>query len=126
MFKKVRKKPLIVEAVRYDGNEEQIKHLLESARKRGKHLPYLNRLISAFDSKEKTIPTIDQPLLDPLSDRELEVLRLLPTNLTTPEIAGEMVIGVNTVRTHIKNIYSKLSVHKRSEAVRRAKELHLL
>ena len=67
-----------------------------------------------------------QPLPEALSERELEVLRYLRTNLTTPEIAEEMVLGVNTVRTHIKNIYSKLNVHKRWDAVQRAEELGLL
>jgi len=67
-----------------------------------------------------------QALPEALSERELEVLRYLRTNLTTPEIADEMVIGVNTVRTHIKNIYSKLNVHKRFEAVERGKELKLI
>ncbi len=69
---------------------------------------------------------VSQPLIEPLSDRELDVLRYLPSNLTTPEIADEMMISINTVRTHIKNIYQKLGVHKRSEAVRRAQEVKLL
>ena len=68
---------------------------------------------------------IPQPLLDPLSERELEVLGHLAGSLTTPEIAAEMVLSVNTIRTHIKNIYQKLGVHKRSEAVQRAHGLGL-
>lgn len=67
-----------------------------------------------------------QPLLEPLSERELDVLGYLAGSLTTPEIAEEMVLSVNTVRTHIKNIYQKLGVHKRSAAVHQAKMLHLL
>ena len=69
---------------------------------------------------------IPQPLLDPLSERELEVLVFLASSLTTPEIASEMVLSVNTIRTHIKNIYQKLGVHKRSEAVRQARGLNLI
>jgi LuxR family maltose regulon positive regulatory protein len=67
-----------------------------------------------------------QPLLDPLSDRELEILRLLTTHLTGTEIASELSISANTVRFHTKNIYSKLGVHSRAEAVERAWALALL
>ncbi|MEZ4865558.1 MAG: LuxR C-terminal-related transcriptional regulator [Caldilineaceae bacterium] len=65
-------------------------------------------------------------LLEPLSDRELEVLRLLNTDLKGPEIARELVVSLNTMRTHTKNIYSKLGVNSRRAAVRRAKELELI
>lgn len=65
-------------------------------------------------------------LPDPLSPRELEVLRFLKTDLTTPEIAAELVVSVSTVRSHIKNIYSKLDVHSRYEAADRASALGLL
>jgi LuxR family maltose regulon positive regulatory protein len=61
-----------------------------------------------------------------LSERELEILSLLNGPLSTPEIAGQLIISANTVRTHIKNIYGKLGVHGRSAAVRRAKELSVL
>ena len=54
------------------------------------------------------------------------MLRLLTTTLSAPEIAEELVISVNTVRSHIKSIYSKLDVHRRMEAVQRAEELGLL
>ncbi len=67
-----------------------------------------------------------QPLIDPLSDRELEILRLLTTHLTGTEIATELSISANTVRFHTKNIYSKLGVHSRAEAVERAWALALL
>jgi len=65
-------------------------------------------------------------LTEPLSARELEILRLLRTHLTSTEMADELCISVNTVRYHIKNIYSKLGVHSRSEAAQRARELGLL
>ena len=65
-------------------------------------------------------------LLDPLSKRELEVLRLLTTDLSSTAIAQELYISTNTVRTHIKNIYSKLNVHSRDEAVERSAKLGLL
>jgi LuxR family transcriptional regulator, maltose regulon positive regulatory protein len=66
------------------------------------------------------------PLLDPLSDAELRVLRYLPTNLKTPEIAAELFVSANTVRTHVRHIYAKLDAHDRTEAVARARELRLL
>jgi LuxR family maltose regulon positive regulatory protein len=64
-------------------------------------------------------------LLDPLSDRELDVLRLLRSELSGPDIARELTVSLHTVRTHTKNIYSKLGVNSRREAVRRADELGL-
>jgi LuxR family maltose regulon positive regulatory protein len=67
-----------------------------------------------------------QPLVDPLSERELDVLRLLTSDLTGPEIARELTVSVNTMRTHTKNIYSKLGVTSRRAAVRHAEQLHLL
>jgi LuxR family maltose regulon positive regulatory protein len=66
------------------------------------------------------------PLVEPPSERELQVLRLMAAGLSGPEIAEELVIAVSTVRSHIKSIYSKLDVHSRHEAVERAKALHLL
>jgi LuxR family maltose regulon positive regulatory protein len=65
-------------------------------------------------------------LLDPLSERELEVLRLLATTLSGPEIADELVISLGTFRSHTKRIYSKLDVHSRLDAVARAQTLGLL
>ena len=65
-------------------------------------------------------------LLEPLSDRETAVLRYLPTALSKAEIASEMFVSVNTVKTHMKNIYRKLDVTDRSHAVRRARTLHLV
>ena len=61
-----------------------------------------------------------------LSPGELRVLRYLPTNLTRPEIAAELWVSVNTIGTHIRNIYAKLGADDRSAAVRRARELRLL
>jgi LuxR family maltose regulon positive regulatory protein len=77
----------------------------------------------------ETAPSIDREQLsqpDELSPSELRVLRYLPTNLTRPEIAGELYVSVNTVNTHIRNIYSKLGARDRSSAVQRARGLRLL
>ena len=67
-----------------------------------------------------------EPLQEPLSQSELRVLRYLPTNLRSPEIAAELFVSPNTIRTHIRNVYAKLGVHTRAEAVERARELGLL
>ncbi|MCW2539604.1 MAG: ATP-dependent transcriptional regulator, MalT-like, LuxR family [Frankiales bacterium] len=67
-----------------------------------------------------------QVLIEPLSERELDVLRLLATELSGPQIARELVVSLNTVRTHTKSIYAKLAVNSRRAAVRRAEELDLL
>ena len=66
------------------------------------------------------------PLRDQLSDAELRVVRYLPSNLTASEIASELVVSTNTVRTHMRHIYAKLDAHSRSEAVARARELGLV
>jgi LuxR family transcriptional regulator, maltose regulon positive regulatory protein len=66
------------------------------------------------------------PLIEELSPGELRVLRYLPTNLSRPEIAGELSVSLNTVGTHLRSIYAKLQVRDRSSAVQRARELRLL
>jgi LuxR family maltose regulon positive regulatory protein len=67
-----------------------------------------------------------EPPTEPLSESELRVLRYLPTNLRVPEIAAELFVSHNTVRTHLRNVYPKLGVHSRADAVTRARELGLL
>ncbi len=66
------------------------------------------------------------PQTEELSPSELRVLRYLPTNLSRPEIASELSVSVNTVNTHVRNIYAKLQARDRSSAVQRARELRLL
>jgi LuxR family transcriptional regulator, maltose regulon positive regulatory protein len=99
-------------------------HLLEEAAKHGIAPNYVRQLLRAMGSAEDRQP-VKQVLLEPLSERELEVLRLLRTDLDGPEMARELVVSLNTVRTHTKNIYSKLGVNNRRAAVRRAEELDL-
>ena len=67
-----------------------------------------------------------QGLVEPLSERELDVLRLLATDLDGPDIARQLFVSLNTMRTHTKSIYAKLGVNSRRAAVRRAEELGLL
>ena len=66
------------------------------------------------------------PLQEPLSETELRVLRYLPTNLRGPEIASELFLSQNTIKAHLRNVYAKLGVHSRADAVKRARELGLL
>ena len=105
--------------------------LLRQAVARGIAVGYAGKLLAALeedtDDKPRGIKlTSSPPLVEPLSNRELEVLRLLTTHLPSTEIASELVISTNTVRSHIKRIYSKLNVHNRGDAIRRAEELELL
>jgi LuxR family maltose regulon positive regulatory protein len=65
------------------------------------------------------------PLIEPLSERELEVLKLLRSELSGPEIAQQLCVSPNTLHTHTKSIYNKLGVNNRRMAVRRAEELNL-
>ncbi|MCW2783283.1 MAG: ATP-dependent transcriptional regulator, MalT-like, LuxR family, partial [Marmoricola sp.] len=85
---------------------------------------YVRRLLAAASTVEPPGP--DTPaLVEPLSPREHDVLRLLASDLDGPEIARQLVVSLNTVRTHTKNIYAKLGVTSRRAAVRRAHELDL-
>jgi LuxR family maltose regulon positive regulatory protein len=98
--------------------------LLQEAAKRGIAPRYTRQLLAAFGrTAERPAPT--QVLSEQLSQRELDVLRLLGTELDGPDIARELVVSLNTMRTHTKNIYSKLGVNTRRAAVRRAEELGL-
>jgi LuxR family maltose regulon positive regulatory protein len=92
-------------------------------------LGYTGKLLAAFAppvNKQSTIKNPKSEMVEPLSERELEVLKLLRTELSGPEIAGHLVISPNTFRTHTKNIFSKLGVNNRRAAVRRAEELDLI
>jgi LuxR family transcriptional regulator, maltose regulon positive regulatory protein len=76
--------------------------------------------------RELASPDRDEPPAEPLSESEIRVLRYLPTNLSAPEIAGELYLSVSTIKTHIQHVYGKLEVHSRAEAVERARALGLL
>ncbi|HEY5848815.1 MAG TPA: LuxR C-terminal-related transcriptional regulator [Microlunatus sp.] len=96
---------------------------------------YVRRLLAARAAGGAAVPTtspVDRStppgldLVDPLSERELDVLRLLATDLDGPAIARRLIVSVNTMRTHTKSIYAKLGVNSRRAAVRRAEDLNLL
>jgi LuxR family maltose regulon positive regulatory protein len=107
-----------------------IGELLLKAATQGIAVDYIGKLLAALESEtvdaQSTTPPAPSALVDPLSERELEVLRLLTTHLSSTEIAQELFISVNTVRSHIKSIYGKLNVHSRKDAIQRAQELELL
>jgi LuxR family maltose regulon positive regulatory protein len=105
--------------------------LLRRAASRGVSPTYVVRLLEAFEDpgrepREGSFQPRPQPLIEPLSEREIEVLQLLARGMSNPEIAQALFIAVSTVRSHCKSIYAKLEVHKRWDAVQRAQELNLL
>jgi LuxR family transcriptional regulator, maltose regulon positive regulatory protein len=91
------------------------------------HAALLADILDVLDGSSPAARDQPQPLdVEELSPGELRVLRYLPTNMSRPEIAGELSVTVNTVSTHVRSIYAKLQVHDRSSAVQRARELRLL
>jgi LuxR family maltose regulon positive regulatory protein len=99
--------------------------LLRTATQRRNASSYLRRLLAATVTPASRAP-VDQPLIEPLSERELEVLRLLQSDLDGPDMARDLTVSLATVRTHTRNVYAKLGVNNRRAAVRRAGELGLL
>jgi LuxR family maltose regulon positive regulatory protein len=106
--------------------------LLYDALSRGISPDYVRRLLAAFP---KPVPEmagaahIQSPkseLIEPLSEREFEVLQLIAEGLTNQEIATRLFLSLNTVKTHTRNIYGKLNVHRRTQAIARSQELGLL
>jgi LuxR family maltose regulon positive regulatory protein len=90
------------------------------------HRAFASELLAALEDESAGGVRSRGALLEPLSDRETAVLRYLPTMMSNAEIASEMFVSVNTVKTHLKHVYRKLDVTDRREAVRRGRELHLL
>lgn len=106
-----------------------VEELLGMAIAAGIEAAYASTLLTAMRSESR--PSGSQPpaaavLFDPISPREMQVLRFLMSDLSIPEIAEELVISASTARSHVKNIYNKLDVHSRHEAVRKAQALNLL
>jgi LuxR family transcriptional regulator, maltose regulon positive regulatory protein len=99
--------------------------LLEAAARQGIASTYVRRLLAAAGQVEAS-SRVNQALIEPLSEREMDVLRLLGSDLDGPEIARQLVVSLHTVRSHTKSIYAKLGVNNRRAAVRRAAELDLL
>jgi LuxR family maltose regulon positive regulatory protein len=102
--------------------------LLRQAARAGIVPEYAAQLLAAFPATEKRfeMTTENQPLPDPLSARELDVLRLMAAGYSNPEIARELIVSVGTVKTHTNHIYNKLDARHRADAVKRAKALKLI
>ena len=109
------------------------------ARQRPAHPALIRKIITALGgrtpsdasrgptkSKRRRAAGPPQRLPEPLSQAEARVLRLLQTSLSAPEIARELYVSVNTVRTHMRHVYDKLGAHRRLEAIDRARALGLL
>jgi LuxR family transcriptional regulator, maltose regulon positive regulatory protein len=96
-------------------------------RHRTAHAALIAEIIGRLSGNLSTPPPAGPQLpVEPLSESELRVLRYLPTNLTGSEIAAELYVSLNTVRTHLRHLYAKLGTHRRAEAVARARALGLL
>jgi len=100
--------------------------LLRHAGSHGISPKYVAELLSHFDRDIGITPATQQPLIEPLTERELEVLRLLTDGLSNQEIARQLVIALGTAKTHTASLYRKLDVASRTQAVARARELGLL
>jgi LuxR family maltose regulon positive regulatory protein len=109
---------------------QPMKELLQLALAAGIREGYTRRLLLGFGDPTAKSPSISPPksgvFIDPLSKRELQVLRLLKTSLSVPEIAEDIHLSPTTVRTHVQHIYQKLGVHGRIAALQRAEEVGIL
>jgi LuxR family maltose regulon positive regulatory protein len=100
--------------------------LQRHARHRTAHPALIADILSLLAGQAPAPPAGPPPPLEPLSNSEIRVLRYLPTNLSAPEIATELYVSHNTVRTHMRHLYAKLGTHRRLEAVERGRALGLL
>jgi LuxR family maltose regulon positive regulatory protein len=109
---------------------EPMTRLLRKAAGRGLAPSYIAKLLAVSGetiiTEREDKSSQAHPLIEPLSERELEVLRLLASGLSNPEIANELIVAASTIQTHCKNIYGKLGVHRRWDAVQRGRELGLI
>jgi len=97
------------------------------SRLRTTHASLVSEILNLLSGQAPAAWSADtEPLAEALSESELRVLRYLPTNLRASEIGSELFVSLNTIRTHMRNIYGKLGVHTRADAVKRARELGLL
>jgi LuxR family maltose regulon positive regulatory protein len=104
---------------------EPMKALLERLKPQGGALKqYILAILAAFGESGKA--ALPQPLVEPLSERELEVLRLVAEGMSNGEIAEHLVVSLGTVKTHVHSIIEKLDVQSRTQAVARARDLSLL
>jgi LuxR family maltose regulon positive regulatory protein len=102
--------------------------LLSEAASRGIMPEYARKLMAAFEAgpQKEGVRPASQPLVEPLSQREIEVLQLVASGLSNQEIGERLFLALSTVKGHIQSIFGKLEVQRRTEAIARARELGLL
>jgi LuxR family maltose regulon positive regulatory protein len=105
---------------------DDLEHLLREAAQKGLHPAYAVKLLTAIEMQTDRPPAMVQPLVEQLSERELQVLRLVAAGNSNQEIADELVIALGTTKRHVYNIYGKLNVRSRTQCTARARELKLL
>lgn len=105
---------------------EPLAELLRHAASRGISVKYAARLLAEFERSDGVPPEEQQPLVEPLSARELEVLRLMADGYSNQAIAVRLVVALGTVKAHTASLYRKLGVNSRTQAVARSRELALL
>ncbi|MCB0194880.1 MAG: hypothetical protein KDJ65_23220 [Anaerolineae bacterium] len=108
-----------------------MQQLLQQVTAQGIAPAYVARLLAAFPDQTQALPVVNptpnsQPLIEPLNDREQSILRLMAAGLSNREIADQLYLSVNTIKWHSSNIYGKLGVKKRAEAVDRAHEMGIM
>jgi LuxR family maltose regulon positive regulatory protein len=106
-------------------------NLLSAALAEGRMPDYIGRVLAVWKAEQRRREDLSdlstaEPLIEPLSRREGEVLQLLAQGLSTQQIASRLVLALATIKGHIRSIFSKLQVQRRTEAVARARELGLL
>jgi LuxR family maltose regulon positive regulatory protein len=106
---------------------DPVPDLLDRHRRGGTtHAGLIAEILNVLAGQKPGSPPAGPGLREPLSHAEARVLRYLPTKLSVPEIAGELYLSVNTVKTHMRHLYDKLGAHRRHEAVEQARALGLL
>ena len=106
--------------------------LLLDALSRNVSREYVQKLLNNFPveqlekNQQQQMKSLGSQLIEPLTDRELDVLRLIAAGLSRQEIASELFVSINTIKTHARNIYQKLGVNSQMQAVSKARNLGLL
>jgi LuxR family maltose regulon positive regulatory protein len=106
----------------------QIANLLYSLISEDKNTEYIQNVLAAFpvEQSSKKLSEVEGEWIEPLSEREIEVLQLIAEGMTNQEVGSLLFLSLNTIKVHTRNIYSKLNVSNRTQAVTKARALGLL